>query len=70
MWKIDPKDKHILKNKHDQIQTLMYNMFATWNYSMELGERGKRKENGRASVISKNIASVKVEDYRMCIESC
>jgi hypothetical protein len=23
MWKIDPKDKHIHKNKHDHIQTHM-----------------------------------------------
>jgi hypothetical protein len=23
MWKIDPKDKHIQKNKHDHIQTHM-----------------------------------------------
>jgi hypothetical protein len=36
---------------------------------MELGERGKRKENDRASVISGNRRSVKVEDIRMCIES-
>jgi hypothetical protein len=23
MWKIDPEDKHVYKNKHDQIQTHM-----------------------------------------------
>jgi hypothetical protein len=32
--------------------------------------KGERKENDRASVISLNITSVKVEDIRMCIESC
>jgi hypothetical protein len=26
MWKIDPKDKHIHKNKHDHTQTQKYNM--------------------------------------------
>jgi hypothetical protein len=29
MWKIDPKDKHIPKNKHDHIQTQMLSMFLT-----------------------------------------
>jgi hypothetical protein len=28
MFKIDPKDKHICKNKHDHIQTHMYNIFV------------------------------------------
>jgi hypothetical protein len=50
-WKVDPKDKHIHKNKHDHTQTHIYNMFVTVNYSMELGERGKGKKNDRASVI-------------------
>jgi hypothetical protein len=27
-WTIDPKDKHIHKNKHYNIQTHMYNMFV------------------------------------------
>jgi hypothetical protein len=36
---------------------------------MELGERGKGKEKDRASVIS-HTTDVKVEDMRMCIESC
>jgi hypothetical protein len=36
---------------------------------MEIRERGKGKENDRASVISYAI-DVKVEDIRMCIESC
>jgi hypothetical protein len=30
-------------------------MFVTWNYSIELVERGKGKENDRASVISHHI---------------
>jgi hypothetical protein len=37
---------------------------------MELGERGKGKENDIVSVIWKNITSVKVKDIRMCTESC
>jgi hypothetical protein len=28
MWNLNPKGKHILKNKHDNIQTYMYNRFA------------------------------------------
>jgi hypothetical protein len=36
---------------------------------MELAERGKGKENDRASVILHTI-DVKLEDTRMCIESC
>jgi hypothetical protein len=30
-------------------------MFVTWKYSMELRERGKGKENDKASVIWHNI---------------
>jgi hypothetical protein len=29
--------------------------YIEWNYSMELGERGKGKENDRVSVISYNM---------------
>jgi hypothetical protein len=36
---------------------------------MELRERGKVKENDRASVILHTI-DVTVEDIRMCIEYC
>jgi hypothetical protein len=36
---------------------------------VELREEGKGKENYRASTISKNITSVKVEDIRMCTEN-
>jgi hypothetical protein len=45
VYKVDPKIKHIHKNKHDHILTQRY------SYSMELGESRKRKENDRASVI-------------------
>jgi hypothetical protein len=37
---------------------------------MELRERGKVKENDSTSIISQNITSVKVENIRMCLESC
>jgi hypothetical protein len=33
------------------IYKIMWNMFAMWNYSMELEERGKGKENDRASSV-------------------
>jgi hypothetical protein len=42
-------------------------MLSIVNNSMELGERGKGKENDRASSIT---TSVKVEDIRTCTESC
>jgi hypothetical protein len=45
MWKTDPKDKHIHKNKHDHIQIHMQNMvvtvellYGTW------GERERKRE--------------------------
>jgi hypothetical protein len=34
---------------------------------MKLGGRGKRKENDKASTISKYITPVQVEDARICI---
>jgi hypothetical protein len=37
---------------------------------MELGRRGKGKENDRESVVSKYITSVQVEDIMICNESC
>jgi hypothetical protein len=39
-WKIDSKDKHIHKDRHDHTQTQMWNMCAT----VELlnGTRGRR----------------------------
>jgi hypothetical protein len=36
---------------------------------MELGERGKGKENDSVLVILHNI-NVKVEDIRICTENC
>jgi hypothetical protein len=50
MWKIDPKI-----NIHTKTSIIMYKLrYRTcwWNYSMELRERGKGKENDRASVIT------------------
>jgi hypothetical protein len=44
MWKIDPKDKHILKNKHDHIQTYIQNMFVI----AELLYGGKGKESDKS----------------------
>jgi hypothetical protein len=40
MWKIDPNDKHTHKNKHDHIQTYMYNIFVT--VELLYGTWGKR----------------------------
>jgi hypothetical protein len=37
---------------------------------MELREGRKGEKNDRATAISQNIASVKIEDIRMCVESC
>jgi hypothetical protein len=37
---------------------------------MELRERGKEKENDRASVIFHTIRCKGREDIRMCIENC
>jgi hypothetical protein len=41
MWKIDSKDKHIHKNKHDHIQTYMKNMFVI--VELLYGTWGRRK---------------------------
>jgi hypothetical protein len=45
MWQVDSKDKDIHKNKHDYIQTHMYNMlvileplYGTW------GKRERKRE--------------------------
>jgi hypothetical protein len=46
MWKIDPKDKHIHKNKHYHIQNHLQNIFVI----VELRERGKGKENNRVLI--------------------
>jgi hypothetical protein len=52
MSKIDVKNKHIHKRKHDHIQTHIQNMFVIVDFFMELGERGKGKENDGTSAIS------------------
>jgi hypothetical protein len=49
MGNIDPKDKHIHKNKHNSYVEHIF------NYSMELSESRQRKENTRISVISHTI---------------
>jgi hypothetical protein len=42
MWKIDSKDKHILRNKQDHIHINMWSMFVTVEFLYGTG--GKRKE--------------------------
>jgi hypothetical protein len=52
MWKIDPKDKLIHKNKHNQIQTHMQNMFVI--VDLLYGTQGSReRKRERASKIHK-----------------
>jgi hypothetical protein len=55
MWKKDPKINIYTKNKHDHVQTQMKNLFVTVELLYGTPERGKGKENDRASVISHNI---------------
>jgi hypothetical protein len=66
----DSRNKHIHKNKHDHTQSHMKNMFVTVELLYGTRERGKGKENDRASLISPNLTSVKVENIRMCTDSC
>jgi hypothetical protein len=55
------KDKHIHKTR-----IIIYKFRSRiWNFSMELRERGKGKENARASVISHSIR-YEGRGYRMC----
>jgi hypothetical protein len=70
MWKIDQKDKHIHKTKHDHIHIYIENMFEI--VELFYGTRGREegKENDRASTIAKYIASVQEVDMVICIESC
>jgi hypothetical protein len=42
MWKMDPKDKHIHKNKHDHVKIQMQNMFVT--VELLCGTRGRREK--------------------------
>jgi hypothetical protein len=55
MWKIDPKI-----NIYTETSMIIYKLscrthLQQWNYSMELREREKGKENDTASVISHTI---------------
>jgi hypothetical protein len=43
-------------------------IYGECNYSMELRERKKGKKNDRATVVLHT--TMKVEDVRMCIETC
>jgi hypothetical protein len=68
MWKREPKDKHIYKNKQHHIQTYMYSMFVI--VELFYGTQGRReRKRERVSTVSKYITSVKVEDITVCIES-
>jgi hypothetical protein len=42
-WKIDPKDKHIHKNKYDHIQTHMYNVCNNGTNLWKTGKEEKEK---------------------------
>jgi hypothetical protein len=41
MWKIDPKHKHIHKNKHEHVETHMWNMFVI--VGLLYGTQGRRE---------------------------
>jgi hypothetical protein len=49
MWKTDPKDKHIHKTNMIIFKCVCR---TCCNYTMELGEERKGKENNRVSTIS------------------
>jgi hypothetical protein len=68
-WKIDTKDKYIHKNKHDHVQTYMYNMFVTELLYGTWGRRKKGKEDDTTSAILSCITSEQIEDM-ICIERC
>jgi hypothetical protein len=44
MLKIDPKDKHIHKNKHDHIQTYMQNSVVIVELHYGTGKRDRKRE--------------------------
>jgi hypothetical protein len=48
---VDPKDKHLHKNKHGHVQTHMWDTFEIVKLSVELGEGRKGKEKDRASTM-------------------
>jgi hypothetical protein len=52
---IDPKINIYTKTSMIIYKLRCRTCLEQWNYSMELGETGKGKENDRASVISHNI---------------
>jgi hypothetical protein len=68
-WKIDPKDKHIHKNKHDYTQIYKQNVFVTVELLYDMLGRRERKKNDRVSTKLKYITSVNVEDIMICIDS-
>jgi hypothetical protein len=43
MWKIDPKDKHIHKNKYNHIQTDMQNTFVIVELFYETWRRKEKQ---------------------------
>jgi hypothetical protein len=43
-WKIDPKDKHVHRNKHDDIYIYMKNMFVIVELLCGTQEEGKEKK--------------------------
>jgi hypothetical protein len=43
MWKIDPKDKHIHKNKHEHIQTHVEHVCNSETTLWNSGKEGKEK---------------------------
>jgi hypothetical protein len=54
MWKIDPKINIYTKTSMIIYKLSYRTCLLQWNYSVELGEREKGKENDKASVISHN----------------
>jgi hypothetical protein len=54
-WKIDPKINIYTKTSMIIYKLRCRTCLYQWNYSMELGGRGRGKKNDTASVISYNI---------------
>jgi hypothetical protein len=70
VWKIEPKDKHIQKNKQDNIHIYIQNMFVIVKPCYGTWEGRKGKENDGESKIIKYITSLQVEGIMICTESC
>jgi hypothetical protein len=51
MWKIEPKDKHIHKTKHDYIQTYMKNMFIIVGLLYGTWGRKERKREWQSTTL-------------------